>query len=201
MNADTEIAFLEKLYLLPSEGEEDEMKENLDVNQLAAAVLADAQVAATRVGTDGHFCYFCGYDVPTSACRCPHPENFRCAGKRVCADCEKAMISIANHIAGILRAKRVNRVSSIRLRMFHQLGRAAREIGNEDVCAPSELSFCLAQADEDHEDDEVFRAQILRAFGRCRFLRFRALADTLEQEASESLIRAIIRSGIVGHTG
>src|SRR5579862_3226208 len=62
MDAQAEIAYLERLYALPS-GEK--VMENDSINRLAAAVLGDMERAAARVGTDGPWCYFCGADGPT----------------------------------------------------------------------------------------------------------------------------------------
>ena len=198
MNTDTEIAFLERLYSLPSQEEQENMTEDPELNYLAAQVVAESELAAGRVGKDGFHCFFCGYDTPTSACNCPNPESFRCLGKRVCNGCQDAMRAVANHITAICREKRVNRVSSIRLRLYHQLTRAARAIGDEEVHTPAQLHFCLAQADPCDDEPDIFRSRLLRAFGRARFLRFRTLADQLEREAADSMVLAVIRSGILG---
>lgn len=201
MNADAEIAFLERLYSLPSEEEQGQMKNDPELNKLAEFIVAESELAAGRAGKDGIHCYFCGHDVPTSTCRCPHPESFRCHGKRVCADCEKAMVSVASHIASICRAKRVARVSSIRLRLYYQLTRAARAVGDEEVHNHSQLHFCLSQADPADDEPDIFRSRLLWAFGRARFLRFQALASALERESKDAMVMAIMRSGILGHPG
>jgi len=168
--------------------------ENDSINRLAAAVLGDMERAAARVGTDGPWCYFCGADGPTKACACDHPENFGCHGKRVCSGCESAMVSIASHIKAICREKRVNRVSSIRQRLYHQLTRAARSAGNEKVHEPSELHFCLSAADPlDHEPHE-FRANLLGAFARSGFLRFQQLTNELSKETDAAVFRSVIRA-------
>ena len=202
MNAAAEIALLEKWYLLPSEQEHSSMDktENDSLIRLASRAIVEAEQAEKLAGKDGFHCYFCGYYLPTSTCGCAHTEHFRCAGKRVCANCEQAMKYVANHLAAMFSAKRVNRITSIRERLASQLRQAAREVGNEDVIAPTELHFCLAQADATDDEYDEFRSRILRSFGRCKFLRFQALAEKLKEISEDAMIRAIVRSGIVGRT-
>jgi hypothetical protein len=192
MNAQAEIAYLERLYALPS-GEK-VMENDSSINRLAAAVLNDMERAAAQAGKEGFHCFFCGFDMPTSTCRCPHPESFRCAGKRVCAGCEKAMVSIANHITQVCRQKPARRVTSIRQRMYFELMRAARSVGNAEIHEPTELHFCLAQADPwDHEPKD-FRANLLGAFARSGFTRFQELADALEKESEATSLRLFVRA-------
>jgi hypothetical protein len=194
MNAQAEIAYLERLYALPSGRENMEMENNSSINRLAAAVLNDMERAAARVGTDGPWCYFCGADGPTKACACDHPENFGCHRKRVCSGCESAMEAVARHIKAICREKRVNRVSSVRQKFYFQLTRAARCAGNGELHEPSELHFCLSAADPLDDEPDDFRMKLLGAFVRSGFLRFQQLANELARETDAALFRSVIRA-------
>jgi len=201
MNSDAEIAFLERLYALPSQEEHEQMKNDPELNKLAESFVVESELAAGRVGKDGIHCYFCGYDTPTSSCGCPNPESFRCLGKRVCNGCQDAMRAVANHIAAICREKGVNRVSSIRLRLYYQLTSAARAVGDEEAHNYSQLHFCLSQAEPCDDEPDTFRSRLLRAFSRSGFLRFQALASALEEESRTAMVMAVMRSGILGRPG
>jgi hypothetical protein len=194
MNAQAEIDFLERLYALPSGRENMEMENDSSINRLAAAVLNDIERAAAQVGKEGFHCFFCGFDMPTSTCRCQHPESFRCMGKHVCAGCEKAMLSIASHIDAVCRQKPANRVTSIRQRMYFELMRAARSVGKEEIHEPTELHFCLAQADPWDDAPRDFRTNLLGAFSRCGFTQFQELAAALEKEGEATSLRLFVRA-------
>lgn len=176
------------------------MDHDFELNQLAANVLGDLTRAAERAGTDGGvWCFGCGRSGGAlDRCECGLSETFACAGHLFCIDCRKARQAVANHIQKLLDAKRVDRVSSIRLRLLRELRSAARTVEGEDSDAGDErlLSFWLANADEFGDSTEAFRAGILRAFRETSFLDFVGLAESLRKAQDESLIRSIVRSGL-----
>jgi hypothetical protein len=196
-NRSAEIEFLERLY----GAEVNTMHQDFELNRLAERAICDLEKIAKRAGTDGGaWCYGCGMSgVSLDHCACGFSETFACSGRLFCADCRKARQAVANHVDKILAAKRVDRVSSIRLRLLRELRSAARAIeGEESDPADSRLlSYWLANADEFGDSSEAFRAGILRAFRQANFLDFAALAKALEHQRDESIIRSIIRANLV----
>lgn len=191
MNAAAEIEFLERLFALPSEVET--MSEN-ELNQIAAEAIAEAELAAKRAGKVGPWCFYCGHhDVSTSTCACPFPESFGCAGKRVCTACDEAMRAVADHVQQMFQQKRVNRVSSVRARMYRQVREAA-----EGLRRGEELRTALARfADPWDDEGGSFRENTLKAFRRAQFFDWKRLAAGIEQAKQDHLIMSIVRSGIL----
>lgn len=172
---------------------------DFETKKLVEFVVAETAVALSRTGTDGAWCFGCGASgVSLDKCGCDFSETFGCAGRLFCTECRKSRAAVANHVHKLLSAKRVDRVSSIRLRLLRELRNAARAVEGEDSDAGDErlLSFWLSNADEFGDSSEAFRAGILRAFRRAKFLDFASLAKSLRQAQDESLIRAVIRSGL-----
>ncbi len=176
------------------------MNDKEELGRVVERALYEQQLASTRAGKARPFwCYYCGHSgTPLNVCDCGFGEAFGCgsAGRKICAACSEAHHDIASHVQSMLTARRVNRVSSIRGKLYRELHRAALEIGGEDPTNPRELRFHLAQADAYDDEPDIFRARILRAFGRARFLNFQALAEQLKKQSDESLIRALVRSGM-----
>jgi len=174
---------------------------NENDNELLGAVtdaLAEQQRAIARAGKMSPFwCFYCGVRAPElSGCACPFPESFGCAGKRVCAECQIAHRSVASHLQEMFRAKRVDRVSSIRNRLYSDLYSAALEVGDEDNCSPKELHFRLAQADAFDDEPDDFRQRILASFGKVRFLQYKELAAAIEREKQDRMVSLMVRAGL-----
>jgi hypothetical protein len=166
------------------------IEENLET--LITEVIAEDEQAAARTGTKGSFCYFCGYKAPLRSCDCQFPESFGCgSGKEVCSDCRNAHVAIGRHLQEMFTAKRVDRVSSIRNRMFRELRMAA-----EGVRRGQQLRFALAQRDPCYDEPEAFRHNTLRSFHRARFLDFVGLAKRLGKEKERAIYSTIIRAGL-----
>lgn len=182
-----------------SEGRPMNSNFDFETKKLVELVVAETAAALSRAGTDGVWCFGCGTSrVSLDRCACNFGESFGCTGKLFCGDCRAARRAVASHIEKVLAAKVVNRVSSIRLRLLRELRGAARSIEGEDSDAGDSrlLSFWLANADEFSDDGDGFRAGVLRAFQRTKFLDFAGLAKALRQQEDESLIRSLIRAGL-----
>jgi hypothetical protein len=193
--AEIEIEFLEKLYALSEPGAI--VMKNDELAVLAELFVTDETRTANRAGKSGLWCFYCGHsDGEVGPCGCEFPESFRCSGKLVCAHCSKAHRDIGRHLKELFSARRVTRISSVRGNLYRQLFRSALEIGGEDPTNRRELRYWLGMADPFEDEPEAFRSRILRAFGAARFLGFRQLSSQLEEQKSESLIRAIVRAGI-----
>lgn len=174
---------------------------NENDNEILGAIddaLAEQKHAMARAGKTGSWwCFYCGKCAPELlACACPFPESFGCASKRVCAECQAAHRSVASHLQEMFKAKRVDRVSSIRNRLYSDLHSAALEVGDEDNCSPTELHFRLAQPDPFEDELDDCRQRILGAFGKVRFLQFKELAAAIEREKQDRMVSLMVRAGL-----
>jgi hypothetical protein len=159
--------------------------------------------AVARAGTVGDYCFFCGRtDRLVENCNCGFPEHFGCGleGRRICSGCAETHRKLADHLRAMFEAKIVGRISSIRHKRFRELHRAARAFFPDDdldaTVNPKTLHFQLSQADAFDDTPDVFRAKILRAFQRSKFLRFAELARKIEEEKDDPIVRAMVRSGL-----
>lgn len=169
-----------------------------ELNRSIEKTLGDLERAAQRAGTGGLWCFGCGASsVSLEKCGCDFGESFGCSGRLFCADCRAARRAVANHLRQLFAAKKVDRVSSVRLRLLRELRRAARGVEGEESDPANErfLSFWVSNCDEFGYSTEAFRAGVLRAFKRTKFLDFAGLARALRRQEDESLLRAVIRSG------
>jgi hypothetical protein len=119
-----------------------EVPTNLDeLNYQARAYveyIAEQELAAQkRVRKSGPWCWFCGCEDPLVQCNCLFPDSLRCADHKICKDCSRAHVKIANHIRDILKYPRSNRVSSRRYQGWKQLREAAETI--EELLSPRDL--------------------------------------------------------------
>ncbi len=60
------------------------------------------------------------------------PESLGCNGQRVCADCAKTHRAIAGHLKQMFAAPPVDRVSSVRAKLFNQIFGAAEELADKE---------------------------------------------------------------------
>lgn len=159
-----------------------------NVESFLAVLVTDAETCAARVRKAGPWCFFCGDDRSLMRCGCGMPETFGCADQRVCSACSVAHRAIGSHIKTMLQAKRTDRVSSIRARMYNQLFGAAEAV-DEAAGTPLEQSLhCqIAQTDPYDDENREFRGTILGAFRLARFTDFQGLAKELEKETNADL--------------
>ncbi|MGH9682306.1 MAG: hypothetical protein ACRD4S_01675 [Candidatus Acidiferrales bacterium] len=144
---------------------------------------------ASRAGTAGGWCFFCGVDGLVFRCACGFGESFGCgtAARHICADCRLAHGVAAQHLRAMFSARRVDRVNSIRGRAYRDLRIAADGLERGD-----RLRFHLAQVDSFDSEYVAFRHGILDSFARAQFLDFAGLARGLEQQRGNALLRALV---------
>jgi hypothetical protein len=136
-----------------------EVPTNLDeLNYQARAYveyIAEQELAAQkRVRKSGPWCWFCGCEDPLVQCNCLFPDSLRCADHKICKDCSRAHVKIANHIRDILKYPRSNRVSSRRYQGWKQLREAAETIEERLVAeGPLDLADALETALIPDEND------------------------------------------------
>jgi hypothetical protein len=159
-----------------------------------AQLFFEVRKSMARARTEGHWCYFCGDDGRAGKCGCSLPETMGCLGKRVCPDCAGAHGTIARHLERMFDAKIVNRVSSVRARLFEQLHEAA-ELLEEANGTPFERSLHLHVAAADPYDDSkaAFKAKIARAFSLANFKSYPELARGLKAQYLEEANFALVR--------
>jgi hypothetical protein len=148
----------------------------------------------SRARTVGHWCFFCGADGPAGKCGCVLPETMGCLGKRVCKQCAEAHGTIARHLQRMFDAKIVNRVSSIRARLYEQLHEAA-EVWEEanGIAFEQSLHLQIASADPYEDSKGHFKAKIARAFVVANFKNYPELARGLKAEYEEEANIALVR--------
>lgn len=172
-----------------------------DMGEIVFAAVQQAERRVARIGTVGHWCYFCGNDDPTKFCfcHCSYPRDLRCQGKLVCEPCRQSHRTLTDHIDKMLSFPVVERADSRRsqyeIRLYRAASRACNptDDDNYDHTEHRDLAFHLAQADPFGESD-VFRAGILRAFRVSKFVAYQALAEELEKQWQESIVRAVRRA-------
>lgn len=195
-DGEAEIEFLERIY-------GGDMHYDSELNRLAKNNVADMIRAAESAGRDdlaGLACYFCGVSASQTKlerCSCSFPEAFGCGirGRRICANCEQAHKKVATHLETIFSLPFVNRVNSRRLQRWREFSRAVLALYSENAeVGQRPLYTEIAQCEE--WDPETFRRDLLRCFAKASFLDFVSLAKNLKEQETESLLRAVIRSGL-----
>jgi hypothetical protein len=114
----------------------------------------------------------------------------------VCEECRDAHRVIAAHLEKIFSTPIVARVDGRRFKFWHQLSRAVRALDEDAEVTTLPLYCALAACDEFDSEKARFRHEVLRAFQEVRFLNFQALARNLETEERDSMLRAVIRTGM-----
>lgn len=175
-----------------------------ELNRLVKGTMADMVRNAERAGRDdlaGLICHYCGQtstETALSRCSCSFPEAFGCGvgGRRICGVCEQAHRAVASHLERMFALPHVNRVNSRRFRSWRELSRAVLDLYPEDAEGESRALFTeLAQVDE--WDGETFRRDVLTCFTNAKFLDFQSLAKNLKEQETESMLRSIVRSGLL----
>jgi hypothetical protein len=116
------------------------------------------------------------------------PESLGRNGQRVCADCATAHRAIAGHLKQMFAAPPVDRVSSVRAKLFNQIFGAAEELADKDGTPPEQSPHhFIAQADPYEDEKPHFKGTILDAFNRAKFSDFVGLAKELEREKDSEL--------------
>lgn len=134
-------------------------------------------------------CFQCGAEGPAEPCRCQYPESLRCAGKHLCGDCRAAHGTISVFLKELLRTQPSPNSHSRRAKLHLRLYRALDGLGPES----ENVRHFLAQTDGG-DDNDKFRAVILSAFERARFLDFRALGCGIRRELDRELLGHLVRS-------
>lgn len=169
------------------------MNENKSVEGMSELLIAMADEAGrreARVRRSGEWCYFCGATDNFARCGCALPESLACINQRVCRECRDAHRIIADHLRKMFSARIVNRVSSIREKLFYQLCGAAESLAEKHGMNPEAengLKFLLCQACAFDQTKIEFRSTITDAFHRSRFADFQGLARELEREQGVEL--------------
>ena len=168
--------------------------QNLKSADPLVLLLGYVQLKQSRVRKAGSWCFFCGDDQSLARCGCPMPESLGCNGQRVCSDCAKAHRAIAGHLKQMFAAPRVDRVSSVRAKLFNQIFGAAEELA-EKAGTPLEQSLhhFIAQADPYEDGKPHFKGTILDAFNRADFSDFVGLAKELDREKDSELALKLAR--------
>lgn len=180
--------------------ENHQMDQNNELrNQIAKALDAETARLQRRGTPSTVYCFFCGCEGRTRECQCfPGSEAFGCADPlhRSCEDCLSAMKAAARHIFAMFDFPMVVRADSRRREAYRVLYRGARQLCGGDDYDPDvpSLAFYVAQADPDDDTKEEFQRKILAAFRRAKFVDFKALAEALHEQETQSLIRAFRRA-------
>jgi hypothetical protein len=87
------------------------------------------------------------------------PESLGRNGQRVCADCATAHRAIAGHLKQMFAAPPVDRVSSVRAKLFNQIFGAAEELADKDGTPPEQSPH--------HAHNSVHLPTLLRETQRC----------------------------------
>jgi hypothetical protein len=164
------------------------------LEQLFLDVDKDLRIRESRIWKKGDWCVFCGGTDGLGACACALPESLRCAGNKVCAECSAGHRLVADHIKRALAARRVDRVSSIRAKLYYQLHEAAEQLEKGSKLPLERRLYAALSAADPYEDETAeFRGNLLGAFRAVRFSDFQGLAaklrTELENEAKLHLVR------------
>jgi hypothetical protein len=163
-----------------------------NASNLLLALAGDISLRESRIRKSGSWCYFCASTESLVTCGCGLPESLQCIGLRLCPDCRSAHRTIAAHLKRMFAAKVVDRVSSIRAKLFGQILGAADEL-EENSALPLErtLHCAIAQADPYEDEPREFRATIQGAFRQARFSDFQGLAKQLAREVDSELANKV----------
>jgi hypothetical protein len=165
-----------------------------NAENLLSALVGDVQLRESRIRKSGSWCFYCADEQSLARCGCSMPESLGCNGQRVCADCAKAHRAIAAHLRQMFVAPIVDRVSSVRAKLFNQTFGAAEELADK-AGTPLEQSLhhFIAQADPYEDEKPHFKGTILDAFRRAKFSDFVGLAKELAREKDQELTLKIAR--------
>lgn len=165
-----------------------------NAENLLLALSGDIQLRESRMLRQGPWCFFCGDDQSLANCACGLSESLQCGGRRLCVDCRSAHCTIAAHLKKMFAARVVDRVSSIRAKLFNQLHNAAETL-DEAGSKPFEkqLHFALGQGDPYDSEKAEFRQVILASFGTVRFRAWQQLAKQLAHELDSELANKVAR--------
>jgi hypothetical protein len=169
-------------------------KDVKNTEDFLSALVGTIQLQQSRALREGPWCFFCGYDQAIATCACSLSESLQCVGHRLCWDCRSAHRFISAHIKKMFAARVVDRVSSIRAKLFNQLHSAAETL-DEASGKPFEkqLHFALGQADPYDCERAEFRQAILAAFGSAKFTAWQQFAKELENEQDQELKMRLAR--------
>jgi hypothetical protein len=170
--------------------------ENAEI--LLSAMAGGPFVREVLIRRPGDHCFFCGDGAGSAlaACHCFLPESFECNGQKLCADCRSAHRVVATHVKEMIAAKRSDRSSSIKTRMFYELHNACEsvEAGNPhverqttDYPIERNLSVHLGQATPWDDSHAEFRDTVRGAFAAAKFNDYQGLAKALQAEKDTGL--------------
>lgn len=164
---------------------------------LLRAMAGDAFAREALIRRPGDHCFFCGgAGSALAACHCGYPETLECSGQKLCADCRSAHRVVATHVREMIAAKRSDRSSSIKTRMFYQLHNACEAVEEKNPHVEREapgypiernLSFHLGQACPWDDERSEFRDTIRGAFAAAKFNDYIGLAKALQAEKDAEL--------------
>jgi hypothetical protein len=165
-----------------------------NAENLLSALAGDIELRESRIGKSGSWCFFCADQHSLARCGCAMPESLGCNSQRVCADCAKSHRTIADHLKKMFSAARVDRVSSVRAKLFNQIFGAAEELADK-AGTPLEQSLhhFIAQACPYDDEKAHFKGKILDAFKRAKFSDFVGLAKELDREKDSELALKLAR--------
>ena len=163
----------------------------MEINSLQQLILdvnSDLRIRESRIWKAGNWCFFCGTTDGLGTCACALPESFRCVGQKTCGDCAAAHKFVADHVKRTFAARRVDRVSSVRAKLFYQLHEAAEKL-EEGSKKPLErrLYSALSSACPYEDEPAEFRNSVLGAFRSVRFSDFQGLAKALRTEVQDEV--------------
>jgi len=173
-------------------------KESKALNAAFALINARLECLA-RAGTKGLWCFYCGTlesDSHSVRCECGFQESFGCGipSRRICGACSAAHQRVGDFLRQLFAKRVVNRVSSVRMKIFHQLrDSAAPEFDGEPNTPGQRLRFYLSPADPFDENIERFRTDVVCAFGRARLLDFQGLVRQLDSAKNDPMLHSIAR--------
>jgi hypothetical protein len=172
----------------------DHKKDVENAGRLLVALAGDISQRESRIRRSGNWCVFCGSTESLVSCGCGLPESLQCIGQRLCPDCRSAHRAIAAHLKRMFAAKVVDRVSSIRAKLFNQIFGAADELERNSTLPLERTLHCaIAQADPYEDEPREFRATIQGAFRQAQFSDFQGLAKQLAREVDSELANKVAR--------
>jgi hypothetical protein len=117
------------------------------------------------------------------------PESLGRNGQRVCADCATAHRAIAGHLKQMFAAPPVDRVSSVRAKLFNQIFGAAEELADKDGTPPEQSPHHA------HNSVHLPRCCVRRNAAQCRaWARQTERKEVAIVEAKARLILRITKS-------
>jgi hypothetical protein len=169
-------------------------RDSKNAEDLLLALVGEIDQRQWRIRKAGSWCFYCAADHSLTRCGCPMPESLGCLGQSVCSDCATAHHAIAGHLKQMFAAPRVDRVSSVRAKLFNQIFGAAEELADK-AGTPLEQSLhhFIAQADPYEDEKQHFKGTILDAFNRSQFSDFVGLAKELSREKDDELALKLAR--------